>query len=177
MKRAREKNLDDRVIAEIVRVLDGWSGKLTWEALIDAIAQREDLRYTRQSLHRHERIRLAFVVRKKALSKQPDDPHGPPASPELQVALDRIARLEAENQRLAAENNALLEQFARWAYNAQTRNLSADFLNSPLPSVDRERSEESAAAQRKPKRSMLRNRSTNQSDRLAPDAARSSAKN
>jgi hypothetical protein len=62
------------------------------------------------------------------------------SSPELRVASERIARLEAENQRLAAENNALLEQFARWAYNAHTRNLAKEFLNNPLPAVDRERS-------------------------------------
>ncbi|HTR05360.1 MAG TPA: hypothetical protein VMJ11_01585, partial [Paraburkholderia sp.] len=88
--------------------------------------------------HRHERIRLAYTVRKKALSGQEQTRET--ASPELQVALERIARLEGENRRLEAENNALLEQFARWAYNAQTRNLTKEFLNNPLPAVDRERS-------------------------------------
>jgi len=67
---------------------------------------------------------------------------------ELQVALDRIARLEAENLRLAAENNALIEQFAVWGYNAHTRNLTEEFLNKPLPGVDREPSE--PRAPRKP---------------------------
>ncbi|OAB17458.1 hypothetical protein AQ853_20980 [Burkholderia pseudomallei] len=145
MTRVREKNLDDTVVAAIVEVLDGWSGRLTWEALIEAVERREGLRYTRQALHRHERIRLAFVVRKKALSGEDAQPQEA-TSPELQVALDRIARLEAENQRLVAENNALLEQFARWAYNAQTRNLTKDFLNNPLPAVDRERSKPLHAA-------------------------------
>lgn len=139
MTRIRERNLDDKVVASIVEVLDGWSGKLTWEGLIEVVEKREGLRYTRQTLHRHERIRLAFTVRKKALSGQRSEPKDV-VLPELQVALERIARLEAENQRLAAENNALLEQFARWAYNAQTRNLTEDFLNHPLPAVDRQRS-------------------------------------
>ncbi|MCA8277336.1 hypothetical protein LGN17_33140 [Burkholderia sp. AU30280] len=139
MTRIRERNLDDKVVTIIVEVLDGWNGRLTWEALIEAVEKREGLRYTRQTLHRHERIRLAFTVRKKALSGQSAESRAV-ASPELQVALQRIARLEAENQRLAAENNALLEQFARWAYNAQTRNLTEDFLNHPLPAVDRQRS-------------------------------------
>ncbi|PAJ79155.1 hypothetical protein CJO71_19960 [Burkholderia ubonensis] len=139
MTRIRERNLDDKVVTIIVEVLDGWNGRLTWEALIEAVEKREGLRYTRQTLHRHERIRLAFTVRKRALSGQSAESRAV-ASPELQVALERIARLEAENQRLAAENNALLEQFARWAYNAQTRNLTEDFLNHPLPAVDRQRS-------------------------------------
>jgi hypothetical protein len=138
MTRVRERNIDDKVAATIVEVLDGWSGRLTWEALVEAVERREGLRYTRQTLHRHERIRLAYTVRKKALSVQ--EPTRETASPELQVALERIARLESENRRLEAENNALLEQFARWAYNAQTRNLTKEFLNNPLPAVDRERS-------------------------------------
>ncbi|MEW9583142.1 hypothetical protein [Paraburkholderia sp. DGU8] len=138
MTRVRERNLDDKVAATIVEVLDGWSGRLTWDALVEAVERREGLRYTRQTLHRHERIRLAYTVRKKALSGQEQTRET--ASPELQVALERIARLEGENRRLEAENNALLEQFARWAYNAQTRNLTKEFLNNPLPAVDRERS-------------------------------------
>jgi len=142
MTRVREKNLDDSVVATIVEVLDGWGGRLTWEALIEAVQRREGLRYTRQALHRHERIRLAFTVRKKALSGEDAQPRQA-TSPELQVALDRIARLEAENQRLVAENHALLEQFARWAYNAHTRNLTDEFLNNPLPAVDREQSKPS----------------------------------
>lgn len=147
MTRMRERNLNDGVVAVIVQVLDGWKDKLTWDALIEVVERREGLKYTRQALHRHERIRLAFAVRKKALTGQNQQP-GAASSPELQVALERIARLEAENQRLAAENNALLEQFARWAYNAQTRNLTADFLNNPLPIVDRDRSEPLPTARR-----------------------------
>jgi hypothetical protein len=141
MTRVREKNLDDAVVAVIVEVLDGWNSRLTWDRLIEAVESREGLRYTRQALHRHERIRLAFTVRKKALLGQ-EVPSREITSLELRVALDRVARLEAENQRLAAENNALLEQFARWAYNAHTRNLTNEFLNNPLPVVDRERSKE-----------------------------------
>jgi hypothetical protein len=60
MTRVREKNLDDKVVATVVEVLDGWSGRLSWKALIEAIARRAGLSYTRQALHRHERIRLAF---------------------------------------------------------------------------------------------------------------------
>jgi len=61
-------------------------------------------------------------------------------SPELQISSDRIARLEAENLRLAAENYILLEQFAGWAYNAHTRNWRIEFSDSSLPGVDREQS-------------------------------------
>ena len=51
--------------------------------------------------------------------------------------MERMARLEAENQRLEAENQRLLEQFVTWAYNAHTRGITKEFLNQPLPRVNR----------------------------------------
>lgn len=137
MMRKRAKNLTDKDIADIVSILDGWSGKLNWDLLIEAVEQRKRVKYTRQALHKYERIQHAFSLRKKALS---DDAGTVPEveSPELQAALERIARLEGENARLAAENQRLLEQFVTWAYNAHTRGLDSAFLSRPLPPVDRD---------------------------------------
>lgn len=140
MMRNRAPNLDDDAIEAIAGILDGWAGKLSWEALIDAIERRTRVRYTRQALHRHTRIRSAFGLRKKSLTGTRQK-LGPAAdSPELAAALQRIARLEGENARLTAENHNLLEQFARWAYNAHSRGLDQQFLNQPLPAVDRQQS-------------------------------------
>lgn len=136
MAQKRSRNLGDAEIKQIVEILDGWSGKLSWDLLIDAIELRMFNRYTRQALYKHERIRHAFDIRKKELSGNGGGVHRV-ESPQLQIALDRIARLEAENRRLESENNQLLEQFARWAYNAHTRGLDHDFLNRALPSVNR----------------------------------------
>lgn len=132
----RAKNLGDVEIKQISEILDGWSGKLTWELLIDAIELRVFSRYTRQALYKHERIRHAFELKKNELSEGRKDVKRV-TSPQLQIALDRIARLESENRRLESENNQLLEQFSRWAYNAHTRGLDHEFLNRPLPSVNR----------------------------------------
>ena len=136
MKQRRAKNLDDAGIKQIVEILDGWSEKLTWELLIDAVELRMHNRYTRQTLHKHERIRNAFELRKTGLASG-DGTIGIVRSAELQKALERTARLEAENTRLDSENVKLLEQFVRWAYNAHTRGLDNNFLNQPLPAVDR----------------------------------------
>lgn len=132
----RSKNLGDAEIKQIVEILDGWSGKLSWELLIDAIELRMFNRYTRQALYKHERIRHAFDIRKKDLSGNDGDVRKVESS-QLQIALDRIARLEAENRRLDSENNQLLEQFARWVYNAHIRGLDHEFLNRALPPVNR----------------------------------------
>lgn len=141
MKRNREKNIDDEAIEAIVSILDGWSGKLTWELLIDAIEKRTRRRYTRQALHRYERIHLAFVTRKTALAGGSLENADVDMAPELKAALEQIQRLEGENQRLKAEQHRLLEQFARWAYNANSRNLTKEFLDTPLPKLDRERTD------------------------------------
>lgn len=136
MAQKRAKNLDDAGIKQIVEILDGWSEKLTWELLIDAIQLRMHSRYTRQTLHKHERIYNAFELRKKGIADG-DGEIRTVRSPELQKSLERIARLEVENTRLESENEKLLEQFARWAYNAHTRGLDSNFLNQSLPLVNR----------------------------------------
>ena len=136
MVQKRARNLNDAGIKEIVEILDGWSDKLSWELLIKAIKFRTHNEYTRQALHKHERIRNAFDLRKAALSDG-DEAVRVVRMPELQKALERFARLEVEAKRLESENSQLLEQFVRWAYNAHTRGLDSDFLNKPLPSVNR----------------------------------------
>ena len=134
----RGKNLDDTDVEDIVRVLDGWSGKLSWELLIKAVESRKFVRYTRQTLHKHERIARAFTARKQGIAQGGGDPNVD--LPELRMALERAARLESENERLSRENRLLLEQFARWAYNAHSRGLSKDLLDRPLPRVNRDQS-------------------------------------
>ena len=136
MKQQRARNLDDAGIKDIVEILDGWSEKLTWDLFIEAINFRTHNKYTRQTLHKHERIKNAFELCKARLADG-DVAIRNVRSPELQKALERIARLEAENKRLESENNQLLEQFVRWAYNAYTRGLDSQFLNQPLPPVNR----------------------------------------
>ena len=138
MTRKRGKNLADGDIADIVAILDGWTGKLSWDLLIETIAVRRHLHYTRQALHKHERIKHAFAFRKKAIA-QGVSGVSDADSPELQAGLERIARLMAESARLEAENQRLLEQFARWAYNAHSRGLDNDFLSRPLPGVNRDK--------------------------------------
>lgn len=136
----RAENLDAATIEQVVQVLDGWAGKLTWDALVTAVAERTGCTYTRQALHRHERIFKAFQIRKQNLSRSKPQQRAPESlsTAEVTTLMDRCARLDAENARLKAENERLLLQFDVWAYNAHTRGLDEDFLNRPLPAIDRE---------------------------------------
>lgn len=138
---ARAPNLDDATIELIVQILDGWSGKLSWQLFIEAITAQLHKTYARQTLNNHERIRAGFVARKKELTGQ-ERKSKDSKSPELQLAAQRIENLEVEIARLNRENNMLLEQFVRWTYNASTRQLDLDFLNKPLPIINRDKTRE-----------------------------------
>ena len=141
MTNRRAKNLDDASVEGIVAILDGWAGKLTWDLLAEAIERRTRERYSRQALHNHARIADAFSLRKRLLAEAADgmprirkrDP-----SVELEATLQQLALLRGENERMTDENNRGRAQFARWAYNAYTRGLDKDFLDQPLPSVNRD---------------------------------------
>lgn len=136
----RSKNLDDKLIQEIVEILDGWSDPLTWDALVDTVYRRTGQRYTRQALNKHDRIKQAFTHRKNALASR-QDVDRKVKDPVLQLTMDRLARVESENERLKRENAALLEQFVRWTYNAGLKGLTLDVLNQPLPAVRRGQSD------------------------------------
>jgi len=139
MAKGRAKNIDDTIIEIIVGILDGWSGKLTWDSLIGEIEKRTRARYTRQALDRHARIKMAYQITKERISETPKSERGHKLSAvEIQVMLERYQRLQAENERLKIENERLLEQFVTWAYNAHLKGLTKDYLNSSLPRVDRE---------------------------------------
>lgn len=139
----RARNLDDKAIEQIVEMLDGWSSpKLTWELLIKQIMLRLRAEYSRQALHNHTRIKEAFATRKQELAGR-DQRELKTLTPEHQ----RIARLEAENERLKRENNNLLEQFHRWVYNGYLKQMDGrmrDFMNQPLPPVHRDPSEKNS---------------------------------
>lgn len=146
MARRRAKNLDDQTIKRIVDIIDGSTGVLTWQKLIDQVEMRLQSKYTRQALHRHERIRLAFESYRNRSRATEQRSVGPAEM--VRVPAIRLARLEAENDRLQAENDRLLEQFVRWAYNAHTRGLDEGFLSRPLPPIDRKITRKPAGAKR-----------------------------
>jgi len=140
MGHKRSRNLDDVTIGEIVGILDGWTGPLSWAALIEAIEELTRVRYTRQALNNHERIKLAFSVRREALTAMGIPVRVGAKSPQVEALLQINARLEAQSTRLQAENTRLLEQFVRWAYNANNRGVREEMLNRPLPDVNRDSS-------------------------------------
>jgi len=134
----RSPNLTPERVDAIVGLVRAWEGRLTWPALIEAIANKTRATYTRQALYKQERIRVAYeTYRAGKANEEGGSSSGRPVSATLKAALDRIKRLEQENAELQKRESLLLEQFARWAYNAGTRGLTEAFLNQALPPVNR----------------------------------------
>ncbi|MDL2313595.1 hypothetical protein LJC36_01285 [Desulfovibrio sp. OttesenSCG-928-C14] len=142
MRRKRSKNLDDATTEQVVQILDGWhNSKLTWDLLIEQVMLRTFNQYSRQALNNSVRVKNAYKIAKERLDGEKVSSKRK-ISKELQIALARKETLKAENCRLIRENDQLLEQFCRWAYNASNRGISEEFLNQPLPKVDRGQTKE-----------------------------------
>ena len=152
MRHRRSRNLDDAAISEIVGIVDGCTGPLSWKRLIEAIEELTRVRYTRQALNNHARIKLAFSVRRESLKATGIPMRVNTATPELAALRQVNARREAEIDRLKAENARLLEQFVRWSYNANNRGVGEEVLNRPLPDVNRGHSLRRPASAKPPAR-------------------------
>lgn len=139
-KNTRAENLTDELIEKIVRILDGWSEKLTWNKLIDEIEFRTKNKYTRQALAKHQRIKDAYNLTKNRVSDVVKEL--PNMSSEVVALIQKVKRLEAENDRLNFENETLLAQFARWAYNAHSKGVTKEMLDKHLTPVDRGRTKQ-----------------------------------
>lgn len=133
------KHLKQADVEAIVDIIRGWpTEKLTWEGICEAAAKVIGKTPTRQTLNAHAAIKDAYAAKKSGLKV-----HGPrtamPSS--LAVAAQRIARLQTENDELRMKNDALLEQFVKWQYNAYKYGVKDHQLNEPLPRIDRERTD------------------------------------
>ena len=133
------KHLTKRDIESILNIIHAHDGdRLTWEGVCEAAEAVVGKKPTRQSLSTNEAIKEAFRAKKASLKlKVPSKPK--PSS--LTAAADRISRLQSENETLKRKNDALLEQFVVWQYNAYKYGMKEHQLSAPLPRIDRERTE------------------------------------
>lgn len=132
-KRAPNLTADD--VKAILSIIDGWAEPaLTWPALISRVSTVLHATYVRQTLHRYPEIAQAFARRRARLAA---GSLGRPKAGSLRIASDRIQRLEAEAARLRAQNDALLERFVTWAYNASLFGLDEQKLDQPIPPAQR----------------------------------------
>lgn len=131
MKQTTVKRLTEADINTSLRLLDSWSGKLTWEIYLSVLAVELGHKYTKAAMLRHPRIKSAWNNAKDRIQSS-EGGHGTIG---MIHAKERIRVLQNRVERLEQENNALLEQFLRWAKNASEKGLTIDDLDRPLPPV------------------------------------------
>jgi len=133
---------------KILRIIDGWSGKLTWDKLCAKVVEMTDL----DSVHRNTldgnpeiydawKNKKAELAKQKAeLAKLKDDAKDP--SPTIESLLEENKELESRNTRLERKLNLYKQKLVRWQYNMQNMP-GVDFekiepeLDYPLPKVER----------------------------------------
>lgn len=120
-------------IDKIVSLIDRWddNDKFTWDSLSLSINKSLSINVSRQTLYSHKAIKTAYNFKKEKL--RTDGPKKVKIPPSLNIAANRIAKLEAENMRLLDERNALLAKFVVWQYNAVANNLTLEDLDTAIP--------------------------------------------
>ena len=121
----------------ITNVINNWNKdeKLTWDALCDKLVKVIGKRPSRQSLSSHVKVSDCFNSKKKVLKCGIKEKCSIKLA-NLEIACQRIKRLETENEALIALNNRYLEQFKIWLYNSHLKQITVEELNRPLPVKD-----------------------------------------
>ena len=135
MVKRRAPNLRAEDLQAILAIIDGWEDPApTWNLLIARIRVVLHVTYVRQTLNRYPELSQALRRRKAELASRVGRRA---ATGELKVATERLERLKAENNRLRAENDALIERFVKWAYNASLFGIDDEKLDQPMPPAAR----------------------------------------
>lgn len=130
---ATAPRLTNERIEIALKLLDGWTGKLTWSRFLALLELDIGHKYTKAALLRHPKFKDAWD--KRRWNENPDKNIAKGfGNYGLQTALEKIEKLEATIERLENENNLLTEMFVVWATNATNRGLSLEDLNRAIPS-------------------------------------------
>ena len=140
MKKERAPDLTPEILQDVMDILDGWKGKLTWPLLLDAVKQKTGILYSRFTFAEYPAVANAFGLKKDTLRGTWTAAPSVPRDEKVKAALEQAERYKAKAERLEQQNKLLLEQFVTWAHNAERGGVTMDKLNKPLPKPPRDRS-------------------------------------
>tara|TARA_R110000823_G_C15947902_1_gene501246 strand:+ start:5054 stop:5446 length:393 start_codon:yes stop_codon:yes gene_type:complete len=129
---ARLSETDIKRIETMIR--DWRSSKLTWEMVVIACENELGIETTRKTLLTRDVIKTAMRLRKVELKAPSQTPR---QFTDIDRANDRIARLTQRVAELEKAQETLIDQFARWAYNADAHGLNESILSQPVPKPQR----------------------------------------
>jgi len=123
---------DVRSIADMIR---DWpkSEPLNWDSICKGSKSIIGYEPTRQALYKKTAVVNAYQVKKKKLRSEIDKLSKVARPRSTLDAMERIARLQEENDQLRAENQKMAEIANRFIHNASMKGLTRAQLMIPLP--------------------------------------------
>lgn len=134
MKKGSGARLNAERIKEAILLLDGWTGRLTWDLYLRTLSKQIHRLYTRAAMLRNSDIRTAWELAKRRAG----DHEGGHGSVGMAQMREQVRELRNAVDRLEAKEKALLLQYLTWTQNAANHGLSIDQLSRPLPLNDRD---------------------------------------
>lgn len=123
---------DVKLIVEMIR---HWpkQEKLKWENICLGSQTIIGYKPTRQALDKKTAIASAYEIKKKQLRFEADKLSSVARPRSISGAMEKIAKLEAENAQLKGELSKMAEIARRFIYNASVKGLTRQQLTKPLP--------------------------------------------
>jgi len=127
----------------VLALINSWDGKLSWELLCDRVAMQLGIEggVQRQSLSSYKEIQEAYSQRKEALRNKKNNPPIPSPNVTMEYLQNKVAALEAENERLREKNEAYKQRFVLWQYNAYMHGVRIDTLDDAIDMLEKPLSE------------------------------------
>lgn len=135
--------ITDKDVRQMIDMIRAWpkSEPFKWEAICKGAQSILGYEPTRQALHKKPAVVNAYEVKKKFLRSEADKLSKVTRPRTTLDAMERIAKLQEENDQLKAEVQKMAEIANRFIYNASIWGLSRDKLMAPLPEKKKSREE------------------------------------
>ena len=128
------KAITDNDVYSIVELIRAWprGDAFKWDAICIGAASILGYQPTRQALHKKPQIVYAYKIKKKHLRSEAEKLSKVTRPRTTLEAMERIAKLQEDNDQLKAEIQKMAEVANRFIYNASFWGLSLEKLMAPL---------------------------------------------
>jgi len=134
------KAITEKQIKKIAEMIRDWpeNERFNWNNI--CVSAKTILGYapTRQALSKKVVLKIAYQTKKKQRNDAASKLEGIPRPQSIQDAINKITRLQQENDTLRAELDKMAELAQRFIYNASIAGLSQQRLMEPLPKARRD---------------------------------------
>ncbi|XGA78620.1 hypothetical protein OR573_08760 [Halomonas sp. CH40] len=134
------KAITDSQLNKMAKMIRDWPEKeaFNWNNICTASKSILGYTPTRQALSGKLMLKNAYQIKKKQRRDAIAKVEGIPRPQSMPAAMDKITRLQQENDTLKAELSKMAEVAQRFIYNASIAGLSQQRLMEPLPKARRD---------------------------------------